>query len=310
MNGGPELASTSGGPFGARRAGTTGPFLTEKLRALETRLGDVGPRVLVSDDDADAVHDLRVVLRRIRTLLETGAPVLGAYHAGVVRSATRDLMRASGALRDEEVLLELIASLGEDRPDVEHWLDCRRRRERSLRRTLRRTLAGGDLDRCRRLLEALLTFPTRPSRDKRVAKFARRAVDDARREVEKRKAVPLDDVEATHRLRIAFKRLRYTVEAFAGALPADLAGLSAPAARMQSRLGNLHDTDVALACVRRARSLSPPGREALVASLERVRAERAAACEQELGAQRGAVLSIRLARHAVGGDALRKISTR
>jgi CHAD domain-containing protein len=79
---------------------------------------------------------------------------------------------------------------------------------------------------------------------------------------------------------------------------------------MQTRLGNLHDTDVALACVRRARSLSPQGREALIASLVRVRAERAAACEQELGAQRGSVLSIRLARHAVGGDALRKISTR
>jgi CHAD domain-containing protein len=310
MIGGPELAATSAA------SGAVGPFLEAKLRRLDDRLAQVGPRVTAPDHEAEAVHDLRVAMRRIRTLLEAGAPVLGRYHAGVVRRALRDLLRASGELRDEEVLLGLLTSLGEDRPDVERWIAGRRRRERALRGALRRKLASGELDRCRGLLEALLAFPVKPSRDKRLAKFARRAVDDARRDVERRKAAPLGDVGATHRLRIAFKRLRYTAEAFAEALPPELSSVAHAAARMQTRLGELHDADVALACVRRARSLSPAGKEALVAALTRLRAERASGCEQELGAPSGTVLSVRGARHrpgaaqAVGAVSLRKISTR
>ena len=314
MTGGPELASTSG---------TVGAFLGAKLRALVARLADVSPRVLATDLDGDAVHDLRVALRRTRTLLEAGGPVLGRYHTKVVREALRDLLRASSLLRDEEVLLKLLTSLGEDRPDVERWLGSRLRRESSLRSALRRTLReDGGLEQCRGLLDALLAFPVKPSREKRLGKFARRAVEGAQREVERRRAAPLDDVPATHRLRIAYKRLRYTVEAFAEALPPDLAAIAQPAARMQSRLGALHDTDVALASVRRARSLTPLGREALIGGLTRLRAERAAACEQELGARSGAMLPVlasRPARHAgrsahaaqaVGRESLRKISTR
>ncbi len=304
MSGGPQLAATSG---------MAGEFLAAKLRLLDARLTETWPRVVASQEDANAVHDLRVALRRTRTLLDAGAPVLGPYHAKVVRQAMRDLLRASSVLRDEEVLLELLSSLREDRPDVEKWIESRKHRERALRGALRRTLEQGGLRRCQTLLGALLTFPVKPSRERRVAKFARRAVEAARREVDRRRAAPLDDVPATHRLRIAYKRLRYTVEAFAEALPPELAAMAQPASRMQTRLGALHDTDVAIACVRRARSLSPQGREALLGGLARMRAERAAACEHELGAPSGSMLPVRghfRARQAAGRDSLRKISTR
>src|ERR1019366_9517993 len=128
------------GPALATTAATVGPFLADKLRALDARLRDVAPRVLASAEDGEAVHDLRVALRRTRTVLEVGRPVLGRFHADEVRRALRAVMQASGALRDDEVLLELIASVGVKRPDVHAWLDARRRRERRLRGALSKTL--------------------------------------------------------------------------------------------------------------------------------------------------------------------------
>jgi CHAD domain-containing protein len=296
------------GPALATTAATVGPFLVAKLQTLEARLRDVAPRVLASADDGDAVHDLRVALRRTRTVLEVGRPVLGRFHADEVRRALREVMRASGALRDDEVLLELIASLGARHPDVQVWLDARRRRERRLRGLLSKALRSGELEQGRGLLAALLAFRVDPKRDRRITKFARRAVERARRAVDRRRGARPDDAEALHRLRIAYKRLRYIAETFADALPGELSALAQPAARFQGRLGDLHDVDVALGCVRRARTLSGEARAELLAALARERETRVAAYGRELGIV--AVSPVAPPAQAVGTDSLRNISTR
>jgi CHAD domain-containing protein len=271
---GPELAAT---------AATAGPFLVGKLRVLDARLAAVVPRVLASAEDEEAVHDLRVALRRTRTILEVGRRVFGRFHAGVVRRALREVMAATGALRDDEVLLQLVASLGVADPEVEHWLEVRRRRERRLRSALLRAVRDGALERGRGMLQALLAFPIDPRGDRRLGKFARRAVDRARREVDRRRDARPEDAEALHELRIAYKRLRYTAETFAEALPSDLAALAQPAARLQGRLGDLHDVDVASACVRRARGMGPEARGALLAALAAEREARLVAYARESG---------------------------
>jgi CHAD domain-containing protein len=262
--------------------------------------------VLAAGHDDEACHDLRVALRRTRTVLEVGRSVLGRHHANEVRGTLRDLMRASGALRDEEVLLGVVASLGVDRPDVNAWLEARKRREQVLRRVLTRLVKAGELRRGRHLLHALLAFRVDPSRDRRLAKFARRAVDRARRDVERKRAAAPDDVSALHDLRIAYKRLRYTVETFADALPSDLTMLAQTAARVQKRLGDVHDIDVAIGAARRARMLTDEGRADLLAALYRLRVDRIAAYARE----RGVVIVPSVPPQAVGGESLRKISTR
>jgi len=319
----PQLASTataSADPLVSERVGAC---LVAKLRELDGRLEEVAPRVLARETDDEAVHDLRVAMRRMRTVLEIGRGVLGPFHADEVRRALRDVQRATGALRDEEVLLALIGSLGVEGPDVTAWLDGRRLRERRLRRALVRLVQSGALDGGRQLLSALLSFRINPSRDKRVHKYARRAVEGARREVDRRRGARPDDPEALHRLRIAYKRLRYTVETFADVLPDDLAAIAQGAARMQSRLGDLHDVDVAIVCVRRARSLTDESRAEVLAALERERAVRVAAYGRLAGDvrdARGAALLLAPVHRAepprrgttdqaVGVASLRKIST-
>jgi CHAD domain-containing protein len=283
-----------------------GQFLVALLEAFDTRMKDVGSRVLATGD-AEAVHDFRVALRRTRTVLEIGRSVFGRFHTDEVREALSDLQAASGALRDEEVLLELLSLVGIDDPEAKSWIDARLRRERRLRSAMRRKIRAGDLDRGRRLLGALIAFRVKPSRDKRLVKFARRAVEDARREVERRRSTPVDDPEGLHRLRIAYKRLRYTADTFARVLPGELASLAQPAARFQSRLGQLHDVDVAIACVQKAPALLGGGRQALLIELGRIRRDRVAAFEQEVGAT---TLAPDRSNQAAGGASLRKISTR
>jgi CHAD domain-containing protein len=215
--------------------------------------------------------------------------------------------RATGTLRDEEVLLELVMSLGVNRPDVQSWVTARRHRERRLRSAVRRRLREGGLDGGLHLLGALLAFRVKPSRDKRVTKFARRAVDERRREVELRRADPADDAESLHRLRISYKRLRYTTETFSSALPSDVAALATTAARFQNRIGDLLDVDLAIECVQRAPALVDAGRNALLAALQRVRADRAVEYEK---AMREATLAPAPVFQAAGTEALRKSSIR
>jgi CHAD domain-containing protein len=126
--------------------------------------------------------------------------------------------------------------------------------------------------------------------------------------VDRRRGARPDDAEALHRLRIAYKRLRYIAETFADALPDELSALAQPAARFQGRLGDLHDVDVALGCVRRARTLSGEARAELLAALACERETRVAAYGRELGIV--AVSPVAPPAQAVGTDSLRNISTR
>jgi CHAD domain-containing protein len=298
MTQGPAVATATAAPM-------AGPYLAARLRALLERLRETAPRVVDSAQDADAIHDLRVALRRTRTVLGICRPLVGRFHADAVRRALRSVMVATGALRDDEVVLELLESLGVDHPGVVAWLSARKARERRLRASVARLVREGELDRGLVLLEALLAFPLNPRRDRRLSKFARRAVDRARREVERRKTGRVDDAPALHRLRIAHKRLRYTAETLAEGLPPELAALAQRSARFQSRLGDIHDVDVAIVVVRRARALPDDARAELLAALDRERSLRISVYIREIG-----VVAASPRVQAAGGESLRKISTR
>lgn len=252
---------------------SSAPFLALKLLDLDAQLAPTIPRVLASADE-EAIHDMRVAMRRTRTLLKLARPVYGRFHADAVRGAFADVMRATGSLRDEEVLEELFAGLDVADDTFAAWRLRRRARERALRRAVLARIEAGELDRARAMLSALVALPVKPARDKDVAKLARRCIEDARRGVEARRDVPTTDAIGLHDLRIAYKQLRYTAELLAEALPADLAAMARPAAQFQKRLGDIHDADVAIVSIGRARSLEPATRRRVRAALDALRAKR------------------------------------
>lgn len=248
------------------------------------------------------VHDLRVAARRLLAALD----VLGRGRTDPerrkARRAVRRLLRRSGALRDAQVLLAATARLRGASNALGPYRRALRRRERDLARGLREGLRGleaGKLERwVGRIRRRRLGRGRDPARD-------RRALDRARRRAEKalagaaRRRASLDaaDPATAHRLRIAFRRLRYTIEALRPLLPAATPRRLNALRRIQGRLGDAHDRGLLAVALRafaaRRRRLS--SRQALLriaAGLERRRRAEASSLP------RAADAALRIARAA------------
>lgn len=257
----------------ARTAATTGPLASEiaaaKLKELDAALAATLERVVGAADD-EAVHDMRVAIRKTRTVLKCARPLYGRHHADAVRAAYTVVHRATGALRDEEVLRETLAELGIRGPALAAFAETRARRERALRRHVVALVRRGAVADARALLAALLTLPPHPRRAVAAATFARAIAERARRRVERDRDVDPADIEGMHELRIAYKELRYVCELFAVVLPSDIAEQAHAAARFQKRIGELHDVDMALDSVGRSRLDAAP-KARVLAALRRLR---------------------------------------
>lgn len=267
-----------------------GAYVREKLRALDAPLVEAAPRVATRGDD-EAVHDLRVAIRRLRTLLKMSRTLFGRWHTDAVRSAFAEVMRATGELRDEEVLEETLSGATEG-SEFESWLQGRKAREAKLRQAVVTRIQRGELEHARRMLDALLIFPIEPRRDVPLARFARRTVERARRKVEKKRDVEVTDALGLHDLRIAYKELRYSIELLTEALPIDARALLGPATVFQKRLGDLHDVDVAIEVIEAATELTAQTRDRARTSLEALRAKKLEKYLRELdplGAERSAM---------------------
>ena len=285
-------------------------YLAGILRPLIGAVRAAAPRVIATGNDggndggeldAEAVHDLRVAIRRLRTLLLPARRAFGKKKLRPIEDGLREHARASSALRDEEALRETLAALELDpgaRAAVDAWLADRALAERSERATVIRRLEGRSGQKQKRTpsLEASLARLERrldrPKRKPREAlAVARRAISDALADMQRLAGVDPTDVEGMHTLRIRFKRLRYTAEAFTPLLGEGAARVVALATRMQKRLGNLHDVDDALAHTRRARKLDPAARDALIQALGAARTRLAARAEAELARELPAIIT-------------------
>jgi CHAD domain-containing protein len=268
----PKADAKPAKPATARQSAAT--FVTKKLSEADAAISAALPRVQGAADD-DAIHDLRVAIRRLRTLLKISRKLFGRWHTDVVRRAYADVMRATGELRDEQVLEETLAGAAGD-PAFGAWLQGRTARERRLHAAVVSRIERGELDRARLMLKALLVFPVDPKADRELARFARRTVERARVRVEGKRDVEASDVTGLHDLRIAYKELRYAIELLAEALPIDARAQLEPATVFQKRLGEIHDVDMAIATVRAARALAPAARVEALARLDEKRAKRIA----------------------------------
>ncbi len=248
--------------------------------------------------DSEAIHDYRVALRRLRTLLAAAAPLFKRQPLARVRAGLRELAHAAGAVRDEEVLAETLAAFdlpAVARSRVDLWLRGRARRERQLRAAIVTGLARSEAGSPEApALPALLALAAAlPLRRKADAISARELTSSALREAGKRvleqaARVDAESPDARHALRIRWKRVRYVAELFSAAVADDapaaeaLAHLDKAAAHMQKRLGEMHDLDGAIARVTRARALSSGDRMVVHHQLRTARAALADKLAKEL----------------------------
>jgi CHAD domain-containing protein len=212
----------------------------------------------------DAVHDVRVALRRLLALLE----MLQQLHmTGRQRKLRRRLKRQLAGfseLRDVQVML---AALPADRQLPADNILARRLHEREqellaeAQDKLQRFPAGKVLHRLDKLRVGLLQLPA--------SRFSvarcRRTVDKAFAVVSARHAAAdIGKPTTIHRERIAFKRFRYSVEILHAVSPLPDKALKALRA-YQTLLGDIQDAHVLLAALDVAVTL--PGGEGLTALL-------------------------------------------
>lgn len=286
-------------------------LLARVLRGLATALDATLPRVL-EGKDPEAIHDMRVAIRKIRTLLKAARPIFGRFHADAVRAEYTILHRSTGTLRDEEVFRETLTGLKLVRPVPAAFLRMRKSREAMLGRRARQLVRSGQVRRAQSMLIGLLSLPVLPRRDAVSHKFAQRTTLRAHKRTLAERDASTSDVVALHDLRIAFKELRYAAELLSAALPPDLTALAEPAARFQKRLGEIHDCDMALSSVARARALTVPDKARLRRALLSLRARKVQKYLAELGASAAQTIAEPEAAQvqADGGVGARKISTR
>jgi len=249
-----------------------------KLEALDAEIVQRAQAVIVGTDP-EAVHDFRVSLRQLRTLLKLARPLYGRFYADAVRNSFAELQRATGALRDEEALEETVAAMGIQHRPLSDWQKRRAARARALRRAVVARVESQDLVRARQMLRAILVLPIHPKRERGLAAFATRKVEETLDEAERLSKKQTEDPLALHELRIACKRLRYTVEFFEDVLPEPLRTLRKPATKLQKVLGDVHDLDVALVVMQRQYALPMALRTRVLRALSTRRAEKVAAFE-------------------------------
>ncbi|WP_437814332.1 CHAD domain-containing protein [Sorangium sp. So ce1078] len=286
----------------------------ENVRADARRVVATSAQGEGAEPDAEAVHDFRVSLRRLRTLLKPARRIYGRRRIRPIADGLREFARATGTLRDEEVLRETLTALELDeaaRAAVAAWVAQRARREHEARahivELLRRDHPGdtgapradapaGDAGETRadapakgkrlRLEPHLARLERRISRKKAKKRgaeaLARRAIGDALEDVRALAASDPNDGAAMHALRIRFKRLRYSAETFSPLFGERAERTAKSASRLQRRLGQLHDVDEALAQMTKAEELSSDERAATVAALEAERARLARKATEEL----------------------------
>ena len=191
--------------------------------------------------DAEAVHDLRVALRRCRSMAEGFQAVDGDPCWKKMRKAGKILFSALGDLRDTQVLLEWVEQLkGKCPPAAERLRAHCQQREAELKSAATEVLAEFDTH---RWLQWGRTLEARVQRlDGRKEVFEVLALEryqEAR--VLQSKALRNRNKAALHELRIGVKKFRYLVENF---LPRQHQQWGKDLKFVQDVLGEVHDLDV------------------------------------------------------------------
>ena len=191
----------------------------------------------------EAVHDLRVALRRCRSLAAGLSEVDSDPAWGDMRRSSRKLFRRLGALRDLQVLQEWVGRLAEDGDPVRQALtESLAAREPELKQQAAHALGSFDRRKWMAWSSALDQRARRLTPDGLVAQhLALQRWEEAR--ALHRRALRSRTARSWHALRIGLKRFRYTVENF---LPQRHAEWGPDLKRVQDQLGEVHDLDVLL----------------------------------------------------------------
>jgi inorganic triphosphatase YgiF len=232
-------------------------------------------------DDPEGVHDVRVAVRRLRSVLALleDAPGVEVDELKRWRRRLKNLAASLGGVRDLDVQLERLSAYRDAYPASRDGLQPIWERMANERDAAREAMLEAlDDSKIRDTLTTLQLFASeRPETDEGetilVRHFAggavwRRYEDVLRRE----RLLPTESASTLHEIRIACKRLRYALEMFAQAFGAGADPLIAALVATQDCLGAHQDCVVARGYLERSRDATLD-QQALVVYDEALEAE-------------------------------------
>jgi CHAD domain-containing protein len=208
-------------------------------------------------EDIEAVHDMRVATRRMRSAFRLFAPFFKATTIKPFRQELRHIAGVLGTVRDLEVFLEKAQRFADSTPDTDltPLMQAWTKRLDKARDALIEEL---DSKRFARFVNRFYAFLITPGKGAvplpepgdavayQVRHVAPRLIYEHYERVRAYEPV-LEDapVGTLHALRIDFKRLRYAVEFFEEVLGPEAKSFIKEIKTMQDHLGDLNDAEVA-----------------------------------------------------------------
>jgi triphosphatase len=182
----------------------------------------VNATLLLNSPEPEPLHQMRVAIRRFRSLLSFDGALLPKRKLSVLRLETRRVFRTLGKIRDLDILIASLEHAGNSLPSTVTLLALREKREAAYAKVvamLRSTRF------CRRLIDLVAFIEcgpfTRPKNCERNTLGAEKVKDGAIRILERRwrKLRKFDKIsrlepDQRHRFRIQSKKFRYACEFF------------------------------------------------------------------------------------------------
>jgi CHAD domain-containing protein len=227
---------------------------------LLTRLGEMCELRSAALDwsSMDGVHDMRVASRRLRSALRDFQPFLSEK---LRQRRLREVARALGSVRDEDVAIAALESLRAEAPEeavagLHEIIEERRVRRESAREALKGAISETEISSLQEKLLLRFEQATRGRDDGSVngnesggqsfREMGREIILKSLEEFLKlgESLYRPFEVEPLHQMRIAAKRLRYALELCSPCWGEQLHTFASEVAKMQGALGDLHDSDV------------------------------------------------------------------
>jgi CHAD domain-containing protein len=211
---------------------------------------------IIADHDTEFLHDYRVALRKIRSVVSLFKGVYSDEQTEALKVAFSDLMAPTGRLRDLDVYLlgcnDYYAMLPETLHEgltlmFQMFAEERQREQKQIAKWFQSARYRDSITALEALFAAPETLATGPEADHQAYSYACALIWKRYRKVCKIAATIMADTpdEQVHELRISCKKLRYLMEFFAPVLPGrELKLLLKPLKDLQDNLGLFNDYSV------------------------------------------------------------------
>lgn len=217
--------------------------LSEELRRSRTRLTEPG------------VHDLRVATRRLIAALDLAGAALPEGLDEHLRRTLRRCLKSFADLRDLHIQILNLNRLLRRYRIVSPMLTAARSKERQLMKDAARVIARFDTAEVGKEMTSVVMGLAAMAKSRAGVDAARAALmgfaaKKYLRVVQCRSKVVAPNPKTIHRLRVAFKQFRYTLEVLRPFLPELTSGQLKAMGELQDRMGEIQDLQVLIASVR------------------------------------------------------------